>query len=67
MTASAASHQGLHCLLRPVGPNTYSKVQHMVRVMLKQTGKIMTKSSLITNRLSIAMAGRIIDYFFSSD
>ena len=23
---SAASHLGLHCLLRPVGPNTYGKV-----------------------------------------
>ena len=27
----------------------------------------MTKSSLITNRLSIAMAGLIVDYLFSSD
>ena len=32
-----------------------------------QTGKIMTKSSVITNRLSITMAGLIIDYLFSSD
>ena len=63
----AASHLGLHCLLRPVRSNTYSKVQHMVRVMLRQTGKIMVKSSLITNLLSIAMAGLIIDSFFSSD
>ena len=27
----------------------------------------MTKSSVITNRLSITMAGLIIDYLFSSD
>ena len=27
-----------------------------------QTGKIMTKSSVITNRLSITMAGLLIDY-----
>ena len=40
---------------------TFSKLQHMVRVMLRQTGKIMTKSSLIINRLSIAVAGLIID------
>ena len=33
---SVASHLGLHCLLRPVSPNTYNKVQHMVRVMLLQ-------------------------------
>ena len=39
----------------------------MVRVMLRQTGKIMNKSSAITNRLSIAMAGQIIDHLFSSD
>ena len=32
-----------------------------------QTGKIMTKASAITNRLSITMAGLIIDYLFSSD
>ena len=39
----------------------------MVRVMLRQTGKIMTKYSVITIRLSITMAGLIINYFFSSD
>ena len=33
----------------------------------RQTGKIMTISSVITNRLSITMAGLIIDYLFSSD
>ena len=54
----AASHLGPHYLLRPVRSNTYSKVQHMVRVMLRQTGKIMTKSSVITNQLSIAMQDR---------
>ena len=54
---------GVHCLLRSVRSNTYSKVQHMIRVMLRQTGKIMTKSSVITNRLSIAMAELIINYF----
>ena len=32
-----------------------------------QTGKIMIKSSVITNWLSITMAGLIIDYLFSSD
>ena len=63
----AVSHLGLHCLFRPVRSNTYSKVQHIVRVMLRQTGIIMTKSSVITNRLSITMAGLIIDYLFSSD
>ena len=39
----------------------------MVRAMLQQTGKIMTKPSVITNRLSITMAGLIIDDLFSSD
>ena len=39
----------------------------MVRAMLRQTGKIMTNSSLITNQLSITMAGLIINYIFSSD
>ena len=63
----AVSHLGLHCLLRPFRPNICSKAQHMVRVMLRQTGKIMIKSSSITNQLSIAMAGLIIDYLFSSD
>ena len=32
-----------------------------------QTGKIMIKSSVITNRLSITMAGLIINYLFSFD
>ena len=64
---SVASHLGLHCLLSPVRSNTYSKVQYMVRVMVRQTGKIMTKSSVFTNRLSIAVIGPIIDYLFSSD
>ena len=65
----AVYHLGLHCLLRPVRPNTYNKVQHIhvARVMRRQTGKIMTKSSVITDRLSIAVAGPIIDFFFSSD
>ena len=31
--------------------------------MLGQIGKIITKSSVITNRLSITMAALIIDYF----
>ena len=35
--------------------------------MLRQTGKIMTKSSVITNRLSVTMAGLITNYLFSSD
>ena len=26
MQHSAASHLGLHCLHRPIGPNTYGKV-----------------------------------------
>ena len=30
--------------------------------MLRQTGKIMTKSLVITNRLSFTIAGLIIDY-----
>ena len=63
----AVSHQGLDCLLRPIRSNRYSKVQHIVRVMLRQTGKIMTKSSVITNQLLIAMAGLITDYLFSTD
>ena len=60
-------HLGLHCLLRPVRSNAYRKVQYMVKVVHRQTGKIVTKSSVITNRLLIAMAGLIIDYLFSSD
>ena len=32
-----------------------------------QTGKIMTKPLVITNRLSITMAGLIVDYLFSTD
>ena len=32
-----------------------------------QTDKNMTKSSVITNRLSITIAGLITDYLFSSD
>ena len=51
----------------PVRLHTYSKVQHTVRVMLRQTCKIMTKSSVNTYRLSIAKEGLIIDYLFSSD
>ena len=47
------THLGLHCLLNI----TYETV----------VGKIKIKSSAITNRLSITMAGLIIDYFFSSD
>ena len=38
----------------------------MVRIMLTQTGK-MTISSMITDQLSITMAGLTIDYLFSSD
>ena len=34
---------------------------------VSQKGKIMTKSSLITNQLSVKMAGLIIDYLFSPD
>ena len=51
----------------PVRSNTYSEVQHMARVIVRQTGKKMTKPSVITNRLSVALAGLIIDYLFSSD
>ena len=29
---TVASHLGLHCLLRPVCLNTYSKVKHMVLI-----------------------------------
>ena len=36
----------------------------MVRVMLRQ---IMNKSLVITNRLSLAIAGLLMDYLFSSD
>ena len=32
----AMPHLGLHCLLRPVRSNTYSKEQHIVRIMLRQ-------------------------------
>ena len=32
-----------------------------------QTGKIMTKSSVITNRLSITVTGLMVDYLFRSD
>ena len=39
----------------------------MVRVMPSQIGKIITKSLVITNRLSFTMAALIIDYYFSSD
>ena len=49
----AASHLGLHYLLNI----TYERV----------IGKIKIKSSAITNRLSISMAGLIIDHLFSSD
>ena len=35
--------------------------------MLNQTGKIITKSSVITDRLSITMPELIIDYLFSSN
>ena len=37
----------------------------MVRVILNQTGKITTKSSVITAWLSITMAGLIIGYLLS--
>ena len=63
--AYAASHLGLHCLLMLVWPNAYSKIGHMVRVMLNQIGKIITISSVITNRLSVTMAALIIDYFYA--
>ena len=36
-------------------------------INLRQTGKIMTISSVITNRLSITLVGLISDYRFSSD
>ena len=48
-----ASHLGLHCLLNI----TYERVRGIIKI----------KSSAITNRLSITMAGLIIDYLFSSD
>ena len=35
--------------------------------MLRETGKIVTRSAVITNQLSITMAELIIDYLFSSD
>ena len=35
--------------------------------MLRQTVKIMTESSKITNRLSVTMTGSTIDYLFSYD
>ena len=44
-----ASHVRLHCCFGPVWLNTPSKVYHMIRDMLRQTGKLMTKSSVITN------------------
>ena len=48
---SVASHLGLHCLLRPVGPNTYGKVKHSKShaPTVSQKGNIITKSLLITN------------------
>ena len=42
-------------------------VKYNIRNGHAQTGKIMTKSSAITNQLSITMAGLIIAYLFSSD
>ena len=39
----------------------------MVKVMLRQTGIIITKFAVKTNRLLITMAELIIDYLFSSD
>ena len=57
---SAASQLGLTCLRRPVCPNTHAQI-------VRQKGTNMTKSSVITNLLSITMAGLIIDYFSSSD
>ena len=69
MPHSVASYLGLHCLLRPVGLNTYSKVKHgeSNAQTVSQKDKIITKSLLITNRLSIRLAGRTINYLFSPD
>ena len=50
MPRFATSHLNPHCLLRPVW--------HMGRVMLRQTGKIMTQSSVITKSI-IDHNGRI--------
>ena len=42
-------------------------IKHNIWEGHAQTGKIMTKSSAITKRVAITMAGLIIDYVFSSD
>ena len=60
--AFAASHLGQHCLLKPV--DKIHTIKYNIWKGHAQIGKIMIKSSLITNRLSITMAGVIIDYFF---
>ena len=51
----AASHLGLHCLLRP-SEQIHTIKYNMVRVMRRETRKIMTKSSVITNQFSTSMA-----------
>ena len=41
---------------------------HIIKYnMFGQTGKIVTKSSVISNRLSTTMAGLIIDFLFNFD
>ena len=63
-----ASHAGLHCLLWPVLPDTSSKsITYDKRHAQTDRHKIMTKSSVITNQLSITMAGLIIDHLLSPD
>ena len=44
MLCSAASHLGLHCLVRPIGQNTYGKVKHGKShdQTVSQKGKIIT-------------------------
>ena len=59
------SHLSLNCLLKLSGQ--IRTVKYSIGKIHAQTGKIMTKSSVITNRLSVIMAGMIIDYLFSSD
>ena len=60
--AFAASHLGQHCLLKPV--DKIHTIKYNIWKGHAQVGKIMIKSSAITNRLSVTMAGLIIDYFF---
>ena len=62
----AASHW-VYTICLGLSGQVHTVKYNMVRVLLRQTDKIMTISSVITNRLSITMVGLIIGYLFSSD